>query len=200
MDLARLPRPTWRLWRAPLALASLMVVLQASGQVEALRYERAAVLDGELWRLVTGHLLHADAAHLAWNLAGLALVAWLFGPDFGRRAWLGILVASTAAVDLGFLVLAPALAWYVGFSGVLHGLMAAGLLRWLARERDWITAVVATCFVAKIAWEQAVGPLPFTAQTLAVPVVFEAHTYGAVGGVLAAAAWLGRRAPRAASL
>jgi hypothetical protein len=58
----------------------------------------------------------------------------------------------------------------------------------------------AAAFAAKIAWEQVVGPLPFTAQTLAVPVVFEAHTYGAIGGLLAAAALcLGQR-PEAASL
>ena len=32
------------------------------------------------------------------------------------------------------------------------------------------------------------GPLPFTSETLAIPVVHAAHTYGAVGG--AVAAWL----------
>lgn len=190
-------------WLAPLALAVVMVLLQASGAgaVDALRYDRAGILaDGQLWRLLTGHLVHADAPHLAWNLAGLALVAWLFGHDFERRAWLGILIASTVAVDLGFLVLEPRLAWYVGFSGVLHGLMAAGLLRWLLWQRDAVTVIVAVLFAGKLVWEQVVGPLPFTAQTLAVPVVFEAHTYGAAGGVLAAAVACRRRRPRAAPL
>jgi rhomboid family GlyGly-CTERM serine protease len=191
MDLARLQRPTLRAWLVPLALASIMVALQClgAGATTALRYERARILDGELWRLVTGHLVHADLAHLSWNLAGLALVAWLFGAEFSRRAWLGILATSTAAVDAGFLVFEPQLDWYVGFSGVLHGLMAAGLLRWLLEHRDGVTAIVAGSFAAKIAWEQWMGPLPLTAQTLAVPVVFAAHTYGAIGG-LVAGAWI----------
>jgi rhomboid family GlyGly-CTERM serine protease len=182
-------------WLAPLALGTLMLALQAAN-IASLRYERDAILrGGEVWRLVTGHLVHADAAHLAWNLAGLALVAWLFVREYSRRDWLVILVASTAAVDLGFLALEPHLEWYVGFSGVLHGLMAGGLLAWLVRYRDAVTALVAVLFVAKLGWEHLVGPLPFTAQTLSLPVIHSAHTYGAIGGFLAAAVCLRRRRP-----
>jgi membrane associated rhomboid family serine protease len=54
-------------------------------------------------------------------------------------------------------------------------------------------------FAAKLAWEHFAGPLPFTAASLELPVVHEAHTYGAVGGVLAGL-WLTRRTPRPASL
>jgi rhomboid family GlyGly-CTERM serine protease len=182
-------------WLAPLALGTLMLALQAAN-IASLRYERDAILrGGEVWRLVTGHLVHADAAHLAWNLAGLALVAWLFVREYSRRDWLVILVASTAAVDLGFLALEPHLEWYVGFSGVLHGLMAGGLLAWLVRYRDAVTALVAVLFVAKLGWEHLVGPLPFTALTLSLPVIHSAHTYGAIGGFLAAAVCLRRRRP-----
>ena len=42
------------------------------------------------------------------------------------------------------------------------------------------------------------GPLPFTASTLAVPVIHEAHTYGAIGGAVAAL-WILRRQRRAAA-
>jgi rhomboid family GlyGly-CTERM serine protease len=196
LELERLRIADRDAWLAPLVLAVLMLALQAT-DVHALRYDRADVLHGELWRLVTGHFVHADAAHLAWNLAGLALVAWLFASDYGRRDWLVILIASTAAIDLGFLVLEPQLEWYVGFSGVLHGLMAGGLLAWLIRHRDGVTAIVALLFAAKLAWEHLVGPLPFTAQTLSIPVVHQAHTYGAVGGALGAWACLRRKRVRA---
>jgi len=54
-------------------------------------------------------------------------------------------------------------------------------------------------FAATLAWEHFAGPLPFTAASLAVPVVHEAHTYGAIGGGLAGL-WLTRRTPRPASL
>jgi rhomboid family GlyGly-CTERM serine protease len=158
-----------------------------------LPYERAAILDhGEWWRLLTAHLVHLDLAHLGWNLAGLALVAWLFGREFTPRDWLVILGVSTVAVDLGFLLFEPQLQWYVGFSGVLHGLMAAGLCAWLKRTPDLLTAFVAAVFALKLGWEHVMGPLPFTSATMDVPVIHQAHTYGAVGG-LVAALWLLRR-------
>lgn len=191
MNLERLKHARPGTWTFPLALALLMTALQllpAAGQ-QALRYDRAAILAGQAWRLVTGHLVHADFVHLAWNVAGLALVAWLFARQFNLRGWVVILVASTAAVDLGFLVLEPQLGRYVGFSGLLHGLAAAGVLVWLVRYRDAATAIVAAFLGAKLAWEHVMGPMPFTSQTLALPTIFEAHTYGALGG-LVAAAWL----------
>ena len=161
--------------------------------IQVLRYDRTAVLSGEAWRLVTAHLVHHDLTHLAWNLAGLALVAWLFVAEFSTRHWLLILAASTAAIDAGFLILMPELEWYVGFSGVLHGAMAAGLLAWLVRTRDQLTWCVAAIFAAKLGWEHVAGPLPFTAATLDLPVIYQAHSYGALGGLAMAAALEWRR-------
>lgn len=194
MNLGRLSQVHAREWRAPLVLALVLVAFQVLGAPvwTTLRYERAAVFAGEAWRLATAHLIHVDTVHLAWNLAGLALVAWLFAREFGVRDWILILTASTIAVDLGFLVFEPQLEWYVGFSGVLHGLMAAGLCAWLLRSRDGLTMLVAGLFALKLGWEHFAGALPFTAATLTVPVIHAAHTYGAVGGAVAAI-WLLRR-------
>ena len=203
LDLARLARFDVRTWYAAFGLAALMVALQLLGTVarESLPYERSAIVaGGEYARLLSAHFYHYDFAHLAWNLAGLVLVAWLFAAEFSARGWGLILLVSTAAVDVGFLVLEPRLEWYVGFSGVLHGLAAAGLAAWLLRTRDSITAIVATIFAAKLAWEHFAGPLPFAAQSLPIPVIHEAHTYGAVGGLLAGSALCLRQRRRVASL
>jgi len=156
-----------------------------SAYLDALRYDRAAVLGGEAWRLVTGHLVHADAAHLGWNLLGVLIVGLLFAREYNERQWLVVLLASTITANLGFLLLEPTLAWYVGFSGVLHGCMAAGLVAWLRGPRDAFTWIVTALFAAKLGWEHFAGPLPFTAASLSLPVVHEAHSYGAVGGLVA---------------
>jgi len=175
-------------WILPAGLVVLLVALHAAGPhlTEALRYERQAVLAGEIWRLVTGHLVHADLPHLAWNLAGLLLVWFLFAGDYSAGQWLVILLASAVAIDLGFLFLERDLEWYVGFSGVLHGAMAAGLVAWLRAARDPLTVLVGTLFVAKLAWEHLYGALPFTAASMSLPVIHAAHTYGAIGGALGA--------------
>lgn len=181
-------------WVLPLAIVALLVglYLSTAGSVMELRYDRDGILAGEFWRLVTGHLVHGDAAHLGWNALGILLVWFLFGREYTPGQWLVILLASTASTDLGFLALEPDLGWYVGFSGVLHGCMAAGLVAWLRSSRDWLTWLVALLFAAKLAWEHAAGPLPFTGGSISLPVVYEAHTYGAVGGALAGL-WIAHR-------
>jgi len=185
----------------PVVLVAVLLAFHGLGAdaLPVLRYERSAVLSGEAWRLVTGHLVHADMVHLGWNVLGVLIVAFLVARDYSWRQWLVILGVSIATTDLGFLLLEPRLEWYVGFSGVLHGLMAAGLVAWLRTSRDAITWIVTGLFAAKLAWEHFAGPLPFTAASLEVPVVHEAHTYGAIGGALAGL-WLTRRMPRPASL
>ncbi len=185
-------------WLTVAVVVALLTGLWLAGPevTAALRYERGAVLDGEWWRLLTGHLVHADAAHLAWNLAGAALVWWLFGAEYGRAEWAAILFASAAAIDVAFLGAMPGLDWYVGLSGVLHGCMAAGLAAWLARARDPLVLAVAVLFAAKLGWEHWQGPLPFTAGTLELPVIVEAHSYGALGGLAAALVLLRARRGR----
>ena len=166
----------------------MLLLLYASGPgvTEALRYERAEVLQGQWWRLATGHLVHGDAMHLAWNVLGVVIVWGLFAREYHWRQWAVILLASTAAIDLGFLLNEPGLEWYLGFSGVLHGAMAAGLVAWLRVARDPLSLLVTVIFAAKLAWEHLYGALPFTGATLSLPVVHQAHTYGALGGVVAA--------------
>jgi rhomboid family GlyGly-CTERM serine protease len=198
--LARLTQVRWQEWRLPIAIGLALIVIQVSAPISAFRYERSAVLAHEWWRLLTGHLVHADAGHLGWNLLGLALVWWLFANQYTVAAWIAILLASTVAIDAGFLALMPDLDWYVGFSGVLHGMMAAGLLAWLVRTRDPLTWLVAALFAAKLAWEHAVGPLPLAARSMDMPVIHEAHTFGAIGGLMAGATLLARRARHERSL
>jgi len=192
----------WREWLLPLAIGLALVVIQACGPelASAWRYERSAIATHEWWRLLTGHLVHADAGHLGWNLFGIALVWWLFANQYSLAGWITILLASTMAIDVGFLALMPELEWYVGFSGVLHGMMAAGLLAWLVGARDPLTWLVALLFAGKLAWEHLVGPLPLAARSMDMPVIHEAHTYGALGGVLAGALLLMRRARKRTSL
>jgi len=166
------------------------------GLRELSRYERQAIESGEYWRLVSGHLVHLGFGHLWPNVAALAIIGLLFDDVFRSADWLRVGAASAAAIDLGLLALEPTVLWYVGLSGVLHGFVAAGALALLLR-REVLGAVLGVGLVAKLAFEQTVGPVPFTAQSVGGPVVVAAHLYGAIGALLAeAAAQLARRRSR----
>ncbi len=180
------------------ALLAVCLLLGAGGdEVRELgRYERHAVEGGEYWRLVSGHLVHLGFGHLWPNLAALVIIALLFEGIFSNADWLRLGAASALAIDLGLYVLDPSVLWYVGLSGVLHGFVAAGALALLVR-RETLGAILGLGLGAKLLFEQIVGPVPFTAQSVGGPVVVAAHLYGAVGALLAeAAAQLARRRSR----
>ena len=174
-------------WAAPLIvlIIAAALLLGGDGAREALRYERAAVAAGELWRLVSGHLVHLGGSHFALNAAGLALVWYLVGAAFSLRQWALVVLASLVAMDLGFWFLNPELAWYVGLSGLLHGLLAAGLVNGL-RQPQIETVVVTGLVIAKLAFEQLSGPLPGSESTSGGAVIVDAHLYGAIGGTAGA--------------
>jgi len=178
---------TGAVWLLGLTVAT--VVLLALGGEPArllLRYERTAVLEaGQYWRLLTCHLVHGSTAHAGLNLAGLLLIAALFPRHYSSGGWIAIGAVSAAAIGAGFIWFEPQLEWYVGLSGVLHGALAAGAIAWWRTESTALALALTTIFVGKLAWEQGVGALPLSGD---LPVIVNAHLYGALGGALAGAA------------
>ncbi len=168
-----------------LLAACLLLLLPAVGGDAArsvLRYDRVALAGGEWWRLLTAHVVHLDLRHALVNALGLVLMWALFAREYSGRQWAVIVLASIAAIDAGLWLNHSTLLWYVGSSGALHGIMAAGVLaRLRRREREgWLLAALVA---AKLAYEQRWGALPFSGSDA---VVVSAHLYGVLGGALPA--------------
>jgi rhomboid family GlyGly-CTERM serine protease len=169
-----------RLGLALLLACALLLLLSLTGEAGrlALRYERAALASGQLWRLITGHLVHLDLRHALVNTLGLALMWALFARDYAPRQWLAIVLASIAAIDAGLWLWDSTVTWYVGSSGALHGVMAAGTLAHLKRREPdgWVLALF---LAGKLLYEHTMGALPFSGSSA---VVVDAHLYGVIGG------------------
>jgi rhomboid family GlyGly-CTERM serine protease len=174
-------------WLFPVIYISLSVLVMLAGDMgkEALRYDRVWIGQGEAWRLISGHFAHLGWSHLALNSAGLLLVWFLVGGAYSLRSWLLIVGVTLATMDAGFWFLNPDLYWYVGMSGLLHGLLAAAIVTRL-QNIDTETVILLLLLIAKISWEQFSGPVPGSESTSGGPVVVDAHLYGALGGVLGA--------------
>jgi rhomboid family GlyGly-CTERM serine protease len=185
-------------WGVALALAcALLLSSELGGDAarELLRYQRDALAAGEWWRLATAHFVHLGLEHAVVNCLGLALLWALFARDYDARSWLVILAGAIGAIDLGLWVGDSTLQWYVGSSGALHGIMAAGTLARL-RRGELEGLVLAVFLIGKLLYEQTVGALPLVGG--GVDVVVDAHLYGALGGLLAAHAIGWRAAARRA--
>jgi len=167
----------------PLA-ATLLLALGGEEVRLLLRYERALLPFEQAWRWLSGHFVHLGVGHALLNAAGLALVYLLFAKRLSAQCWMLVLICAIAAIDAGFWFLDRQLAWYVGLSGVLHALFAAGAIREVSGARREGLLLLAG-LTAKLGWEQWLGPLPMTAEAAGGPVVVNAHLYGALGGALA---------------
>ena len=145
-------------WQVPFVIALFCVLTGAWADIarELLRYDRPAIAAGELWRLLTGHFVHLGYQHLAVNLAGLGIVWLLVGRRFGDWQWVLVAAISIAAINAGFWWLDTDLTWYVGLSGLLHGLLAAGAIRGI-RELPLESVIICLVVVAKLAYEQFLG-------------------------------------------
>lgn len=172
-------------WPAGLVIAACVAVaLGGDSAYQLFEYRRAAILSGEWWRVVTGNLVHLGVDHLLLDLSGLVLLWILCAPVLAAWRWLLATFVGMLAVGFGLLLFEPSVAWYVGISGVLETYWAAGAILLIARRyrEGWL---LLAGLVAKVAWEQIVGPVPLSEATSGGPVVVAAHLWGSVGGVLA---------------
>jgi rhomboid family GlyGly-CTERM serine protease len=168
-----------------LILLVLHAVLGLGDSVSALlRYDRGGIAAGGWWRLLTAHIVHLDAHHLILNELGLVLMLSLFADDYDAVEWLVIVLSGALAISSGLWWLSPRVAWYVGASGVLHTIMAAGTAKHLAAG-VWDRWILLACLCVKLAYEQFGGHEP-------PMVVIDAHLYGALCGFAVGAALCGR--------
>jgi len=177
-----------------LAATVAILVLGLGGEAlrEWGRFEHGSVAAGEVWRLITAHLVHLSWGHLWLNLIALLLMAALFDDSMGAGDWVLAGVLGAGAIDLGLAAFHGDLQWYVGLSGVLHGLMLVGGFG-LIRSGSPIGYVLLAGLAGKLVWEQVSGPLPFSESTSGGPVLVDAHLYGTLGGATAQAIKTGFR-------
>lgn len=175
---------------AALAVLAAGLQIAAQGDPAPFRYQRDLILGGAYWRLFSGQLVHLNTAHLLMNLTGLGLILALFWRQLSLPRTAALLLASLLATGLGLLLAAPAIHWYVGLSGALHGLFAgAAILAVYQRERG--AALAAGLLLFKLAAEALWGSPELTGELIQGAVIVEAHRFGALGGALLGSAWVG---------
>ena len=175
----QLDRGRW-IWLLAILLVLDAVLGLGDSVGQLLRYDRSAIAAGGWWRLLTAHIVHLDVHHLVLNELGLVLTWSLFAQDYDAVEWCAIVLAGALAISSGLWWLSPRVSWYVGASGVLHSVMAAGAAKHLV-ERSWDRWILIIGLCAKLAWEQ------FHASS-AVLIVVDAHLYGALCGFAVGAA------------
>jgi rhomboid family GlyGly-CTERM serine protease len=119
------------------------------------------------------------------NLAALILLFLICPASFATPKCRQILAFMLIAlgVSLGLLVFSPEIAWYVGLSGVLHGLavVCGGVEASRGSATGWLLVI---CALLKPVWEQFGARREQFEGLLGGSVVVDAHLYGALTGLL----------------
>ncbi|HEV3342897.1 MAG TPA: rhombosortase [Pirellulales bacterium] len=174
----------WSLFSQAPAFATQLTAL--------LEYDREAVMHGELWRLVTGNLVHWSLEHFCLDVGAFLLLGILYEPSFRRSCvpFGRFLFVVALLIGATLFALAPGMKTYRGLSGVDSGVFATGLLiEAAAAKRDprrWIFVGPALLiFTVKIGFEGWTGRLFFGTASLGdlgqpVPL---AHAAGAIAAI-----------------
>ena len=164
-----------------LIVCALILQLLKDKGFSLFQYQRDYILSGQLWRLVTGHFVHVTWMHLILNLAGFVIIWLIFKHILDQQTWWLLTLGSMVGVDVGLLIFHPEIKWYMGLSGVLHGLFAAGAI-FQIRLYGVRGIIYLILLIIKLLWEQFNGPLPGSGELSGGRVITEAHLYGAIGG------------------
>lgn len=116
--------------RVPDAWAALVAERPAELRVLLGDRDSARVAAGEVWRLLTGPLVHASGVHLLVNVVALLALGHLLEPRLGARRWLTVFVLG--AVGGGLVSQLSGVVRTDGASGGAYALLGATIAwgRW----------------------------------------------------------------------
>lgn len=190
--MSQLPRAPQRLIATTVLIVLSGIVLLLSLWADTLnpylRYEYSVPFSDAPWRWLSAHWVHLNTYHALLNIAGgLILAIWL-GGLLPLWIWLVSIPLISAGICLCLILFQPGIHFYVGFSGVLHGLLVLGFTR-LYDINKLMGGLALAIIVAKLIlehWQPSV--LATTEALIEGRVISIAHIYGAIMGLFLAVA------------
>lgn len=159
------------------ALACLLMALPRSVH-QLLYYDYQHLLQGQVGGLISGHWIHADVQHLAWNVVAFLLLSVVIERQ-SRTLLVVSIVIGTLCVDLLLISPLATVQRYCGLSGLLNTLFGVALyLKWQA-GRSPLVILLGVGALIKIALELNSGQSVFTA--ISWPPYAAAHLAGLLG-------------------
>ena len=165
-----------------LALSCMMYLSEPSSS-EQFAYSRDAIENMELWRLLSGQLLHTNVFHFLLNGAGILLLWGLHGDYYKTGGYLLFVLFSALFIAISLYCFSPHLHSYVGLSGVLHALFTYGAYqdaRQGFKSGWWLQLGVAL----KVLYEQWQGPDESISKLIDANVAIDAHLFGWIAGIV----------------
>ena len=138
--------------------ATALLVYLVPGLMPLLIYDRAAIAHGELWRLLTGNLVHLSDAHVALDLAAF-LIAGTIIEQRGYRHFTTLCVSAAALIGTAIYLFEPTLQFYGGLSGIVTAAVVYLCLQGMTEQGSWrwLCATMLAALSAKLWFELVSG-------------------------------------------
>ncbi|QUM84728.1 MULTISPECIES: rhombosortase [unclassified Moritella] len=174
----------WLSWLI-LGLLCLIIYALSTENITALDYNRELIIDGELWRLITGNFNHTNIYHVLLNVCALAVISGLHYRYYSATVYLSLILLLSIGVGAGIFLLSPSTHLYVGLSGILHGIIIVGAIIDVTKKYYSGYILIAGTII-KIINEQFFNSPIEMSKLIQAQVLTEAHLYGLVTGLIIA--------------
>lgn len=176
-------------WFSLLVMALISVTnLLPQSLIEILAFQADSIRGGQVWRLLSCHFVHLGTNHYLLNIVGFLILSVAFREDITPREEIISLLLSCLSVSAGLYCFNPEMAWYVGLSGALYGIMAHYLIVGWSRT-PFLSAIFILFLASKLLYQQffpdsasTTGQLTGTAAFIGGPIAEDSHLYGAITG------------------
>lgn len=178
-----------------LTATGLMLLSALFGETvrDLLRFDRQAIEAGQVWRLVTCHLVHLNLNHALLNLTGFVLCSVFFDDLLRARTLCLWFAVSAPVVGALFYFVDTDLSFYVGLSGILHGYFILCLLIGLPGQPG-LHLLVLALVIGRLVWEQMPDyDVHYMRDWIDGRVYVNAHLYGAIVGAFLGSVLLWRQ-------
>lgn len=143
-------------------------------------YERDAILDGEYWRVLSGHFVHFTGLHLSFNIIVFGVTGWII-EERGYPGYSLLIFLMAFTIGISLMILKPDMQFYGGLSGIAHGSLVYLALFGLKESYLWnrMSWLILIFVPIKMGTEMFVGSsLAYSTETF-VPVALS-HLIGVV--------------------
>jgi rhomboid family GlyGly-CTERM serine protease len=170
-----------------IAVLSVGISLLPDAATTGLQFDREAIAAGQWWRLITAHVTHFDANHLAWDVGALLALGMSCERASRSRVALALGLGSFA-ISAAVWFFQPQFTTYRGLSGLdsaLFGLFATTLIQQRCRGPMIVGLVALVGFSVKCLFEVTTGTTAFASGSGYSPVPL-AHLVGLICGIAGA--------------
>lgn len=147
------PRQLRLPWLVLIAALTALFVQAMPAWRQSLLYDRAALAQGELWRMWTGHFVHFGWPHFLIDTGLLVILGWLVEKRYPWFTRLGLLLMP-AFISTSIYVFEPTVLRYGGLSAVNLGLLLyAAVQGWRKDWTDWFWPAVLAAYLGELVFE-----------------------------------------------